>query len=898
MVITVCAALTFGCATQQAGKTPQPDAQSAGASKSITDITVGMDADSVAVAIKGNRPLTYTSVKQPQPAAVVLYFPDTALARQMAVDTPANTTVSSVKAAAMAVEGKATRVEIALKQDAAYTVLREGNGLKIAFRTTGSEEVRDQAADTAAQDMPDREKDGKLADAAFQEEPPVIPPATRLRSVTATPSKQAVRLIIRADGIIKDFKSFTVQNPPRIVFDMPRIQSAFKGEQTVNVNSQWVKTVRHLGYPDRVRLVIDTQDAFLDAHAAAPVVNGLEIFVGANRSAVQALATQRAASVMTASGPAVNAKAPLAGEAAWVNRIDFSSETGGKSTLIIGTTQAVKYDLQKSSAKTLQLKLFNSRLPDYRKRALITTRFESAVDRITPFQTPTVKDQTVITIEMREAVPYRVEQLNDLLLVHFEASRIPPKPFEQAKLPAWKAVIDQAVPTPGPAPATTTSVPGAPSTGAPLAKLPPPIVPSAAVGTGTAPAPQVTSKYTGEKIALDFFDTDIKNVFRILKEVSGKNFAIDKNVKGRVTLTLEKPVPWDQVLELILKMNQLDYIYEGDIIRIATAKTIAAERKRRDAALAAERKALAVKKELEPLVTEFIPINYSNANSDIVPHLKKIKSGRGSLSVNSRTNLIIYTDTAENVAQAKELIKTLDRVTPQVIIEARIVEANTNFIRGMGIDWNLTGPDMSIGRDFLITPSAAVNLPVTSVANLGFDILDSSLGLVLSAQLTAAETKGQTKIISTPKVVTLDNKTATIKQGIRVPYLKLDDSGNTTTSFESVDLTLEVTPHVTPDQRVTLEINITKNDLGSIINGQQSFTTNEAQTELLINDGDTVVIGGIMKTDTTLSDVGVPGLDKIPMLGWLFKSNTRSEDKEELLIFITPRIVQLEQAQM
>ena len=283
------------------------------------------------------------------------------------------------------------------------------------------------------------------------------------------------------------------------------------------------------------------------------------------------------------------------------------------------------------------------------------------------------------------------------------------------------------------------------------------------------------------------------------------------------------------------------------------------------------------------------------------------------------------TDVAEKIEQAKEIVRKLDNVTPQVIIEARIVEARTDFSREIGSQWGLGGgvqssglldvegltPDVTNSLDSRVGVgperglnsiggtygyNMAMNLPVANAGSIGFNFVRiAGTPLLLNAKLMAMESQGEGKLISAPKIVTLDNKKATIKQGLRYPYNKLDESGNTVTAFEDIDLVLEVTPHVTLDHRISMNINITKSDLGNIINNQQSFTTKEAQTELLVNDGDTVVIGGIIKTTKRDSETGIPGLSKIPIIGWLFKSKTKSDDKEELLIFITPRIVQLEQ---
>jgi type IV pilus assembly protein PilQ len=370
-------------------------------------------------------------------------------------------------------------------------------------------------------------------------------------------------------------------------------------------------------------------------------------------------------------------------------------------------------------------------------------------------------------------------------------------------------------------------------------------------------------------------------------------------------------------------MNQLGKKYEGNIIRIATLSTLRKEEDAKREKYEAEKKALDQQKALEPLFTEYIPISYANAKTEIQPHIEKILTkDRGSVSVDARTNQVILTDTAAIIKQAREIIRVIDKVTPQVIIEARIVEASTNFSKEIGTEWgagygNQTATVMRNVGDALTAANVtdleslvgynAMPYGFNSAMNLGdlTSASDPSFGfnfiripgtpLVLNAKILAKESQGELKIISSPKVVTLDNKKAVIKQGLKYPYNKLDNNGNSTTEFIPIELELETTPHVTPDNRISMLIKISKSDLGGIINASQSFTTKEAQTELLVDDGDTVVIGGIMKTTEDVGGTGVPFLSKLPILGWLFKAKKDSTQKEELLIFITPKIVQLEQ---
>ncbi len=314
---------------------------------------------------------------------------------------------------------------------------------------------------------------------------------------------------------------------------------------------------------------------------------------------------------------------------------------------------------------------------------------------------------------------------------------------------------------------------------------------------------------------------------------------------------------------------------------------------------------------VEPLMTEYISVNYSDARSDILPHLYNIATkDRGSLSVDTRTNMIIMTDTAEKVRQAQEIVQRLDMVTPQVIIEARIVEASSTFSKEIGISWSTEGgiqnddPRAGIGPqrgyDFLGGTwgyDTAVNLPpATSAGSIGFQFSRIfGTPLVIDAKLSAMESLGEGKIVSAPKVMTLNNKTAVIKQGREVPYSVVSLEG-VNTEFKDVDLLLEVTPHVTPDDRVALRVKITKDEIAEFtIDGIPTLSTKQAETELLINDGETIVIGGILQTTEQRTTRKVPGLGNLPVLGWMFRAEASSTRKEELLIFLTPRIMRLEQ---
>ncbi|MDQ1331694.1 MAG: type pilus assembly protein PilQ, partial [Thermodesulfobacteriota bacterium] len=844
---------------------------------------------------------------------------------------PDSVIISEIKTSEITETGHTARVLILLKKDVPYLVADENSGLKISFTKTEESQASEKISATSVniEEKKNEKKSPEIIQEDLKPVPDVTKIATRFESVEVQKSGNGVIIAIKSDGMIKDFQSLILESTPklpaRIVFDISNVKSSLKKEQIVQANTEWVSKVRHYSSADKIRIVLDTKNKYLKSFTAKPVSNGLLITVEPaeikasgieSKPVIQKEPLVAAEKITEKPAPSdfkpnsdVLKKKPVLKDSkpAWVNKIDFSSNESGKSTITIGTTKPVDYKIIKAEERLLHLRLNNTLIPAKQRRPLITTRFNSAVDRITPILKPVMKKTAIVAIELREAVPYVVEQSDNLLMVHFEASSVLPKPEKEAALPDWKEVLTKVAIEPVVTEAKESVI-------------------KQDVVEAKKTIIEPGKQFTGEKIALDFFDTDIKNVFRILREVSGKNFAIDKSVTGKVTLSLEKPVPWDQVLDLVLKMNQLGMIYEGDIVRIAPIESIKKEEELRQAKIVADQKSKEQQKALEELLVEYIPINYSNAKSEILPHLDKIKTkDRGNISVDERTNLIIITDVAEVIRQAKDIVKKLDRVTPQVIIEARIVEASTNFSREIGSSWgtglgvqpvNLidgvgavwsapsiddrvgVGPQKnfnSFGGTYGV--NSAVNFPTTSdKGSIGFNFARiAGTPLLLNVKLQAMEARGEGKIVSAPKIVTLDNKEATIKQGLRYPYNKLDTSGNTTTVFEDVDLELKVKPHVTPDDRISMVIKIKKRDLGNIISGQQSFTTKEAETELLINDGETVVIGGIIKTTKSTGGEGIPGLSMIPILGWLFKSDAKTDNKEELLIFITPKIVMLEQ---
>lgn len=435
-------------------------------------------------------------------------------------------------------------------------------------------------------------------------------------------------------------------------------------------------------------------------------------------------------------------------------------------------------------------------------------------------------------------------------------------------------------------------------------------------------------KYTGKKISLDFQDIEIRRVLQLLADFSGENIVVADNVQGSITLHL-KDVPADQALALILQTKNLDQRRTGNVIWIAaTADMIKYDEE--------QAKLYSQSIKLAPLQTEYIQLNYAKA-SDIQKLISATKksgntdgreptdgndngggsllSPRGTISVDDRTNTIIVNDTANKISQIQDLLKQLDIPVKQVMVEARIVRASTDFSKSIGVKWGYRGRSSSVtnGTDTRSTGSligssianveniyagrpVSNNLSVdlgSTIANsssIAFGILNTADSL-LSLELSALQTDGLGEVLSTPKVMTGDKQEAVIKSGAKIPYSTTSANNGTTTTFQDAVLELKVTPSITPDGKVQMKLNISKDTLGLLTAAGYAIDTNTLQTNVLVNNGETVVLGGLYENTTSNSVNKVPLLGDIPGLGNLFKNRTRSEQKRELLIFITPRIV-------
>ena len=421
--------------------------------------------------------------------------------------------------------------------------------------------------------------------------------------------------------------------------------------------------------------------------------------------------------------------------------------------------------------------------------------------------------------------------------------------------------------------------------------------------------------YVGRRISLDFQMADISNVLRLIAEVSGFNIVVGEGVKSKVTMKLVG-VPWDQALDMLLKMNNLGMIREGNIVWIDSLANIA---KQQDE----EARAKESKSKAEDLVTRVIYVQ-NIAAQELQTTLRQYISPRGLMQVNQASNALVVRDTESQVVAFAELVRSLDLQVPQVQIEARIVQADTSYSRSLGVQWGISNTansasgtsssffgnptggfsEQQLDTKGTITRSFLVNLPaavsgLSSVPGAGFTFgkIGTRDGFSLDLRLSAGELLGLTKVIAAPKITTLDKREAKISQGESIPFQTTSLQG-TQTTFVDANLELQVTPQITsrdpkePLKQVLLKIRATRNAVGARSNpAGPSIDKREATTQVLVVDGETMVIGGIFVDTQTNTVAGLPYLSRIPVLGWLFKNKTETVSKQELLIFLTPSIV-------
>jgi len=537
---------------------------------------------------------------------------------------------------------------------------------------------------------------------------------------------------------------------------------------------------------------------------------------------------------------------------------------------------------------------------------------------------PSAPLMTQVSIDLSRSAPYRVEASqdgNDLTLVFDEPAADPFSALQSRDSvkqdPKFVAsTATSAVSNVESVPASRTAAPTVPPVQQRVAaQAAPPSQPAVAQPVPTQPQPVVPAqqaRYTGNPVSLDFQGADLRAVLRTFSEISGLNLVIDPSIQGTVDVAL-RDVPWDQALDIILRANKLGYVVDGTIVRIAPLTVLADEEVQRRKL--SDEQALAG--ELRVLTRS---LSYAKAEDLRQLLTQTVLSQRGQIQFDSRTNTLIINDLADRLERASALITTLDRPEPQVEIEARIVQTTRDFARNIGVQWGIGARASSAlgntlpfsfpnqgsitGRTGVTQSGDATGADaVGTMVNMGVTPATSGIGLALGAvngavnldvALTALESSGQGRILSTPRVSTQNNIEAEITQGIQVPIQTVANN-TVTVTFKDAALTLRVTPQITATNTVIMRISVenASPDFSRAINGIPPIDTQRALTQVLVGDGDTTVIGGIYVSREQASQDRTPGLHRIPLLGWLFQRNEFSDESRELLIFITPKIMRL-----
>ena len=605
-----------------------------------------------------------------------------------------------------------------------------------------------------------------------------------------------------------------------------------------------------------------------------------------------------------AAGPSAASSISALGPSPVIRDVRVQRRGDATAVTLLGTSRLIATSISEPKDGPRRVVL---NLPNVTSAVSKTTNVgQGPVERVRIGFDPGAPLVTQVSIDLSRTSPYRVESSqdgNDLTLVFDEPAADPFSTLDSRD--SGLGLRDSAARTPdsgaGPRAPIVAPVPKAAAVQAASAQQPVPQAPSA------QPVVPPQPRYTGNPVSLDFQGADLRAVLRTFSEISGLNLVIDSTIQGTVDVAL-RDVPWDQALDIILRANKLGYVVDGTIVRVAPLTVLADEEALRRKL--SDEQALAG--ELHVLTRS---LSYAKAEDLRQLLTQTVLSQRGSIQFDQRTNTLIINDLEERLERASALIATLDRPEPQVEIEARIVQTTRDFARNIGIQWGIgaraapelgnTLPLSFPNQGSVSGRTGAASGPdgTGSMVNLGVNPATSAIGLALGAvngavnldvALTALESSGQGRILSTPRVSTQNNIEAEITQGVQIPIQTVANN-TVTVTFRDAALTLRVTPQITANNTVIMRIAVenASPDFSRAINGIPPIDTQRALTQVLVGDGDTTVIGGIYVSREQSSQDRTPGLHRIPLLGWLFQRNEVSDESRELLIFITPKVVRL-----
>ncbi len=917
--------------------------ESAKQAASVEYINVVGDGDRVMIGASAS--IKYTAFKLSDPSRLIIDMPGVDLAKIDSAIKVDNDFLKEIVSVSYGASREIGRITISLKEGVEHEVRSGDKSILVSLKKSepvvadaSASAMKAASAEAAAnaeyaatplpvaEAVPETPAQAAVPAAPIQEKAAALAPATRILKVESANYGENTVVRIITDGDVSNFNSFGLDGPSRIVVDVWGVSNGV-GKGSVKLKDKYVKAVRIGGHNDKSRLVFDSNVKTLPPHSIARVNDTIVLTLGPKIKQEDKTSPAKAAAPVAAIAPvsypvsetkAASAKnsgpissespaavkteetqsaqkmvlakaeepvsvkqetaasqASEATEGTIVEDVDFR-RTGDKGRLSISISAKAEHSIQESQdGKTVIIDIKGAKVPERLSRTLDAAKLKTAVAAISSYNE---SGSARVMVKLIEKTPFEVTTDNGTINIEFAAVAI------------------------------------------------------ADVTTGTkmevSNAIETKREYIGKRIDLDMVDANIADVLRLLAEVSNLNIIASDDVKGQVSIRL-KDVPWDQAFEIILKSKELGSVREGNVVRVAPASKL---RQETEAALASKK----AQEKLEPLEIKFIPINYAKSD-ELLKQVKGVLSERGTVEEDKRTNTLIVKDVKLHIAAADNLVSRLDTRVPQVLIEARIVEASSSFARDLGIQWgidfrngtnrrvNTFGSTTQVGQagidpdqqrmtftdDSVAYPvtkqkftadagatNYAVNMPATGTAGtlgaIGF-LLGKTTGtnpMILDLRLSAGESAGMLKTISRPRITTMDNKEAKIEQGESIPFETTSASG-TATSFVDANLSLTVTPHITPDGSVLMKIKASRNSIGTFRTsaGAPSINKKESLTEVLVRDGETTVIGGIVISDKNDSERGIPFLKDIPLLGWLFKSRSISDSQTELLIFITPNIV-------
>ena len=918
--------------------------------KTISAVEVQAEGGMTRIVLRGAKDAIYTAFMREDPPRLILELPDVAFE---GVNTPISVKNGLVEDVTLGAFGDAkagrgmARVSIALSQASEYEVKPQGDEIVVEVRPSASAANEPAPSQQGPPEVAPEAAPAATTDAATSAPAAAAAPAP---SATAPTIKSIVAfgegVEIEASGPIDNVDSFKLANPDRVVVDLFGAKSAMPGAK--QSFAEGVVSQARIGeHPDKVRVVLDLR-APTGKPTVVPTAQGVRIELGPGESATATKPTETASSVPAAPAPAADppAEAPVvepSGDPA-VQSVHFES-LPSHDRVVITLGRKVKATQFAPDPSTLIIMLKDATIDAATERRVDTKEFGGPIELFSVFNTPDVTSPEVRVV-LKRNVPEAATLTWEGAQLRIEMPRpagsaaATPAPADPAgvtsdaassdgtvaETPATETLPTTADASTGSADAATATAPGGPAepmVAAPERAEPTP-GPAAPAPIKTATGEQVAydpfldgpadpasidllaeggfdedKSYQGRRVSLDFKDADIANILRLIAEVSDLNVIAGQEVTGKVTIRLVD-VPWDQALDVILLTKGLGFVRIGNILRIAPVETLKMESETR----LQDRRS---REKLEDLVVKLQPVNFAKA-ADLGKLVKRLLSSRGSVNVDARTNTLIIKDIPSVIHEATALVKAVDTQTPQVLIEAKIVEATLNFSRGLGVLWGV-GWDSPTDATNTIQPNILPGLglqqnnfltanPIgnpTGLLNLGILGLDDKLQLDM--QLQAGEENRQGKVISSPRVVTLDNKQATIKQGVAIKFTEVT-SDKINTSFVDAVLELKVTPHITANRSIIMKLGVSKNspNLSTATGDVVGINKNETKTEAILRDGETMVLGGIYVVDNGHGSTKVPFLADIPGIGAFFRNKEVKDERRELLVFVTPRIVQTVQS--